>query len=412
MRVRLISSLRYMIAAGSVSVASTPLSNQNAFAQLAHQGGTVTGTITGGGGDPSFQEHRVQNSLSQMSFGDSWESATLGFSSSADILIRPQPHGMGVEAWFSSGGQISENGCNCPTAGCQFGPSGAGSVAARFEISEPWIFRLSCDSASFTFNPPDGSSAAYEVGISRLSGGGFGGTDYGGSVSPQSDQNGNLYFFNSIGHFEYGLRPGEYQFSASAWGRLLRPCPGLNGDFDYGVTSRFQLVEPCLRIDEYPESQSTHRRSASFHVGAFAPAIAGPISYTWQIWNGEQFVDLQDGLHTVDMIFVQDLAIRAEGTRTHDLTLVMVLPRPADVILQCSMVNACGSKLSDVAWIRFLAPYSADFNDDGEVSLVDLTILLSNFGTVPTSGENGDADSDGDVDLTDLAILLGQFGLS
>jgi hypothetical protein len=53
-----------------------------------------------------------------------------------------------------------------------------------------------------------------------------------------------------------------------------------------------------------------------------------------------------------------------------------------------------------------------DLDGDGSVSLDDLTILLSNYGT--TSGATfaqGDADGDGDVDLNDLTAMLSRFGI-
>ncbi|MFN0135013.1 MAG: hypothetical protein ACKVS9_02735, partial [Phycisphaerae bacterium] len=49
----------------------------------------------------------------------------------------------------------------------------------------------------------------------------------------------------------------------------------------------------------------------------------------------------------------------------------------------------------------------ADFDDDCEITLIDLAILLSNFGA---SGAPGDVDGNGAVDLTDLATLLIRFG--
>jgi len=56
-------------------------------------------------------------------------------------------------------------------------------------------------------------------------------------------------------------------------------------------------------------------------------------------------------------------------------------------------------------------PCPWDVNGDGFVDLVDLSIQLSNFGTVGgATQEDGDVDGDGDVDLTDLALLLANFG--
>ncbi|MEP0848031.1 MAG: PQQ-binding-like beta-propeller repeat protein [Phycisphaerae bacterium] len=55
----------------------------------------------------------------------------------------------------------------------------------------------------------------------------------------------------------------------------------------------------------------------------------------------------------------------------------------------------------------------ADLSGNGEVNLVDLSIILSNFGTVDgMRHEDGDIDGDGDVDLADLSALLTDYGTS
>ncbi len=54
---------------------------------------------------------------------------------------------------------------------------------------------------------------------------------------------------------------------------------------------------------------------------------------------------------------------------------------------------------------------AADLDQDGVISLSDLAVLLSNFGTPMAATQSmGDIDSDGDVDLQDMALLLAQFG--
>jgi hypothetical protein len=53
----------------------------------------------------------------------------------------------------------------------------------------------------------------------------------------------------------------------------------------------------------------------------------------------------------------------------------------------------------------------ADVNGDCRIDLIDLAILLSNFGiTTGATHEDGDVDSDGDVELADLSVLLSRFG--
>lgn len=56
-------------------------------------------------------------------------------------------------------------------------------------------------------------------------------------------------------------------------------------------------------------------------------------------------------------------------------------------------------------------PCPADLNGDGVVDVIDLSLLLDNFGT-SGSPASGDLDGDGDVDLVDLSLLLGDFGTS
>ncbi|MFN0134906.1 MAG: PEP-CTERM sorting domain-containing protein [Phycisphaerae bacterium] len=57
-------------------------------------------------------------------------------------------------------------------------------------------------------------------------------------------------------------------------------------------------------------------------------------------------------------------------------------------------------------------PCVGDVDGNGEVTLTDLAILLTNYGLGEgASSGQGDTDGDGDVDLSDLAALLGNFGV-
>lgn len=61
--------------------------------------------------------------------------------------------------------------------------------------------------------------------------------------------------------------------------------------------------------------------------------------------------------------------------------------------------------------IRLPNPCPGDLDGDGVVALGDLSIVLSNFGTLSgATEEDGDLNGDEAVDLTDLAELLSRFG--
>lgn len=55
-------------------------------------------------------------------------------------------------------------------------------------------------------------------------------------------------------------------------------------------------------------------------------------------------------------------------------------------------------------------PCPADLNHDGSVDISDLTLLLSQFGSVG-AGFAADIDHDNDVDISDLTLLLSAFGV-
>jgi hypothetical protein len=67
----------------------------------------------------------------------------------------------------------------------------------------------------------------------------------------------------------------------------------------------------------------------------------------------------------------------------------------------------------DIQYVQFVTPLDADFNRDGYVNGLDLTIWRTGFGTANgATRANGDADGDGDVDGYDFQRwqqLEGQF---
>lgn len=81
---------------------------------------------------------------------------------------------------------------------------------------------------------------------------------------------------------------------------------------------------------------------------------------------------------------------------------------------ECTVTNACGSVGSFPAHVTVEGGGPAgDIDGDGHVSLADLAILLSCFGSCvgdPAFNPQADFDADGCVGLSDLAVLLSTFG--
>ena len=53
---------------------------------------------------------------------------------------------------------------------------------------------------------------------------------------------------------------------------------------------------------------------------------------------------------------------------------------------------------------------NADFNNDGKVNAIDLSVLLANYTKTVTASTNGDCDGNGKVNAIDLSILLSKYG--
>lgn len=99
------------------------------------------------------------------------------------------------------------------------------------------------------------------------------------------------------------------------------------------------------------------------------------------------------------------------GATTATLLLQLVTPDDAgeyDVVVYL-LNSGCAAQSQSAALTVNVTP--GDVTYDGEVDLLDLTTLLSNFG-VQTGADwtDGDLTGDGDVDLSDLTVLLSTFG--
>ncbi len=102
-------------------------------------------------------------------------------------------------------------------------------------------------------------------------------------------------------------------------------------------------------------------------------------------------------------VLVRDFAPNATGA------IVCLAVNPVNGQLHYVAYSEGGE--SQVRRIVYTPPCFADLNDDMLVDLLDLSLLLTNFGAL--SGmhyADGDLDADGDVDLIDLSSLLVRFG--
>ncbi len=67
---------------------------------------------------------------------------------------------------------------------------------------------------------------------------------------------------------------------------------------------------------------------------------------------------------------------------------------------------------SDIRAYRTDRPCPGDLNGDQLVDLLDLSILLANFGSTSATPDQGDLNGDQTIDLTDLSLLLVVFGVT
>jgi C1A family cysteine protease len=71
----------------------------------------------------------------------------------------------------------------------------------------------------------------------------------------------------------------------------------------------------------------------------------------------------------------------------------------------------CGWNIDDVRIRGFEPPpLEGDVNGDCVVDIMDLAIVLANYGAPDPTPEQGDLDADGDVDLADLGLVLANYG--
>jgi len=152
------------------------------------------------------------------------------------------------------------------------------------------------------------------------------------------------------------------------------------------------LRPPCIpNVTQQPTDQALCVGSdTSFTVVATGDA---PRSYQWR----------KDGIE------LNDEPNHFSGAT--ESTLVVMNVTLADAgNYDCIVSNPCGSATSEPGTLS-VCDLVSDLNCDGEVSLTDLAVLLSNFGRsdAPQRTE-GDLNADGEVGLADLSVLLSAFG--
>lgn len=89
-----------------------------------------------------------------------------------------------------------------------------------------------------------------------------------------------------------------------------------------------------------------------------------------------------------------------------------VMPETGTYIITVQGYAAADLDFAGTYSFRLISTCSADFNCDGDVTSIDLNVLLSGFGCIAGPGQScgGDVDKDGDTDSVDLNLMLAVFG--
>jgi hypothetical protein len=101
-----------------------------------------------------------------------------------------------------------------------------------------------------------------------------------------------------------------------------------------------------------------------------------------------------------------------EGVDELVLALSPIDLSPHDTgLLAGGIIRSAGGVSSSGVVVFAGDPLPGDINADNQVSIHDLTILLSHYGTLSGAAySEGDLDGDTDVDINDLTLLLAAFG--
>lgn len=152
----------------------------------------------------------------------------------------------------------------------------------------------------------------------------------------------------------------------------------------------------------------------TFLLDSAPVASGGPKLWTVNRLTGERVLigTLGAGITAVASLAWNDdqQTLTAIDTASQQLVRVDFSTGAATIIGPTSATWPAGR--GGIAYRRIERVCFADLNLDRDCNLLDLTMLLSQFGRVVTPGTNGDLNADGAVNTIDLTIFLGKFGQS
>lgn len=121
---------------------------------------------------------------------------------------------------------------------------------------------------------------------------------------------------------------------------------------------------------------------------------------------------VQNNAHPEVQVFDRDLALIASVDTPGSPFDMQMSADGSTLLIGSKAVHAnTFGRGSETYAVKVETACPGDLDGDNAVGLGDLTILLSNFGTVGgATPEDGDLDGDEDVDLTDLTLFLSLFG--
>lgn len=178
-----------------------------------------------------------------------------------------------------------------------------------------------------------------------------------------------------------------------------------DNDVDNGRTT---LVSPVLNLAGVPSATVGYWRWYSNDTGGAPNAD----TFRVDVSNGGAWVNAEtvgpSGVETSGGWFYHEFQVESFVALTATVQVRFV----AEDAGTGSLVEAAVDDFSvSVVDCTPTVPCPGDLNDDGVIDVVDLSLLLANFGQ-PSGADpdDGDLDGDEDVDVNDLSLLLAVFG--